>query len=112
MNSRELIQQLDHSVVVLQRMQPHPRQTVFARHQVLVKGLVLVPEKNYAQHGHGIRLSSPIGTLLGILQSSMERRPSPPYSDGPRTGFRSDRKPLQVGTLWTDSLDRPAPENL
>jgi hypothetical protein len=55
-------------------MQPHPGQTVFPRYQVLVKGLVLVPEKNYAQHGHGIRHSSPIGIRLRILQSSMGRR--------------------------------------
>ena len=58
MNLREFVQQLDHPVVVLQRMQAHPGQTIFARYQVLVKRLVLVPQKNYAQHGHGIGLSS------------------------------------------------------
>src|SRR5579864_606907 len=212
MNLREFVQQFDHSVVVLQCMQPHPGQTVFPRYQVLVKRLVLVPEKNYAQHGHGIRHSSPIGILLGILQSSMRRqrvRTCGPYSvvlvipailvtptlviptpngggicdttapeernpiyfmasvpglsvhertdrgrgcsdkdsstafgvgmtrswkvgsfsgfyadqpsflrdrpafsgDQPVTRFRANHEPLQVGTLWADSLGRPAPEN-
>jgi hypothetical protein len=34
-------------------VQPRPRQTIFARDQILVKRLVLMPEKYDAQCRHG-----------------------------------------------------------
>ena len=52
MDGRKLIQQLDHSVVVLERMKTHPWQPIFTRDQVLVKRLVLVPKDGDAQNGH------------------------------------------------------------
>jgi len=49
----KLIQQLHHAVVILERVQAHPRQAIFTGHQILVERLVLVPEKNQTQGGHG-----------------------------------------------------------
>ncbi len=46
MDARELVQQLDHAVIVLQRMQPHPRQAILARHHVFVKRLMHVPQQH------------------------------------------------------------------
>ena len=53
MNVGKLIQQFHHAVVVLERVQSHPWQTVFTANQVLVKRLVLMPEKNDTQRWHG-----------------------------------------------------------
>ena len=44
-NAGELLQQFDHAVVVLEGVQTHPRQAIFTADQVLVKGLVHVPQK-------------------------------------------------------------------
>jgi hypothetical protein len=33
-------------------MQAHPRQAIFARHQILIERLVLVPEEDETQGGH------------------------------------------------------------
>ncbi len=60
-NIGKLIQQLHHAVVVLEGMQAHPRQAILARHQILVKGLVLVPEKDETQGGHGWKSQSSMG---------------------------------------------------
>ena len=51
-NLGKLIQQLDHPIVIFERMQPDPREAVLARNQILVKRLVLMPENNHAQNGH------------------------------------------------------------
>src|SRR5579871_6722850 len=53
MNFRELIQQFHHAVVVLERVQTHPRQAVFTRYQILVERLVLMPKKDDAKRRHG-----------------------------------------------------------
>jgi hypothetical protein len=45
---RELAEQRRHPVVVLQRVQAHPRQDVLPRHQVLVERLVVVPQQRDA----------------------------------------------------------------
>ena len=50
-DARELLEQRHHAVVVLERVQPHPRQDVLARHEVLVVRLVHVPEERDAGHG-------------------------------------------------------------
>ena len=52
MDIRELVQQLHHAVIILERVQPHPRQAVFSGDQVLIERLMLMPEHNYAQDGH------------------------------------------------------------
>jgi hypothetical protein len=56
MHLRELVQQLHHPVVVFQSMQARPGQTILPRHQVFVERLVLMPQDNDAQLGHGFRL--------------------------------------------------------
>ena len=48
----ELVQQLDHSVIIFERVQPDPGKAIFACNQVFIKRLVLVPQDNYAQDGH------------------------------------------------------------
>ena len=63
-NIGKLVQQLHHPVIILERVQPRPRQTVFARHQILVKRLVLMPEKNQPQSGHGWNSQSSMGIQL------------------------------------------------
>ncbi len=52
-NVGKFIQQLHHAVVIFERVQPRPRQTVLSRNQILIKRLVLVPQKNDAQGRHG-----------------------------------------------------------
>ena len=52
-NVGKLVQQFDHAVVVFERVQPRPRQTIFACDQILVERLVLMPEQNDAQSRHG-----------------------------------------------------------
>ncbi len=47
---RKLAHQRDHAPVVLDAMQPHPREDVLARDQVLVEGLMHVPEDCNAGH--------------------------------------------------------------
>jgi len=47
---RELVQQLHHAVIILERVQARPGQAVLGGHQVLVVGLVHVPEKDDAYH--------------------------------------------------------------
>ena len=49
MDVGKLVQQFDHAVVVLERVQARPRQTIFARDQILVERLVLVPKQDDAQ---------------------------------------------------------------
>ena len=49
----KLIQQFHHAVIVFQGMQPHPRQAVLAGDQILVQGLVLMPEQDQAEGRHG-----------------------------------------------------------
>src|SRR3954465_8857304 len=57
-NVGKFIQQLHHAVVVLERMQSNPRQTVFTRDQILVKRLVLMPEKYDSQGRHEMESAS------------------------------------------------------
>src|SRR5262245_11913031 len=57
-NLRELLQQRHHAVVVLQGMQANPRQDVLARDEVLVIGLVHVPEERNGGHGASLSLVS------------------------------------------------------
>src|SRR5580765_7226531 len=52
MDTRELIQKLHHAVVILERMHPDPGKSVFTCNQVLVKGLVHVPEENETNCRH------------------------------------------------------------
>ena len=47
---RELAQQRDHPVVVLERVQPHPREDVLACGEILVVRLMHVPEKRDVGH--------------------------------------------------------------
>ena len=47
---RELACQRRHPVVVLERMQPHPRLEVLAGGEVLIEGLVHVPQQSDARH--------------------------------------------------------------
>ena len=47
---RKLAQQRDHPEVVLERMQPHPRQDVLAGHEILVVRLMHVPEEGDPGH--------------------------------------------------------------
>jgi hypothetical protein len=56
-NAGEFIQQFHHAVVVLERMQPNPGQSVLARDQVLVKRLMLVPQDYNAQNRHEREIS-------------------------------------------------------
>ena len=53
----KLIQQFHHAVIIFERMQAHPGQAIFAGHQILVERLVLMPEKNQTQGGHGWKVS-------------------------------------------------------
>ncbi len=64
-NAGKLVQQLDHAVVILEGMQPHPGQPVAAGDQVLVKRLMLVPENYDAQNGHERDISKP-RSLTGL----------------------------------------------
>ncbi len=48
-NAGELIQQLHHAVVIFERVHTHPRHSIFPGHQVLVEGLMHVPEEDYAE---------------------------------------------------------------
>ena len=54
---RKLVQQLDHPVIILKRMQANPRQAVFASDQVFVERLMLVPKNDDAEGGHAGKLS-------------------------------------------------------
>ena len=45
MHLRKIFKYLDHAVVVLERVQAGPGQLVFTRYQILVKGLVHVPDE-------------------------------------------------------------------
>ena len=51
-DARELIQQLHHAVVILKRMHPDPRKTIFACDQILVERLVHVPEEYQTNGRH------------------------------------------------------------
>src|SRR2546422_11553707 len=48
----KFVQQLDHAVIIFEGMQANPGQTVFARDQVFVKRLMLMPEDDDAQNRH------------------------------------------------------------
>ena len=48
----ELVQQLDHPVVIFQSVKPYPGKAVFSGDQILVKRLMLVPEYDNTQDGH------------------------------------------------------------
>ena len=50
MNIRKLPQERDHPVIVLERVEPDPRQDVLVCHQVLVVRLVHVPQEGDAGH--------------------------------------------------------------
>jgi hypothetical protein len=52
MDVGEFVQQLDHAVVVFERMQAHPGQAVLSGDQILVERLMLMPQDNDAQNGH------------------------------------------------------------
>src|ERR1700730_6453941 len=45
MDVREFLQNLDHAVIIFERMETSPGQTVFTGRQILVEGLVLVPHE-------------------------------------------------------------------
>ena len=71
-NGGKLIQHLHHAVIIFQRMQTHPGQAVLARDQILVKGLVLMPEKNQAEDRHGWKVQSSMAD--SILRRTEGRR--------------------------------------
>ena len=48
----KFVEQLDHAVIIFEGMQANPGQTVFARDQVFVERLMLVPEDDDAQNRH------------------------------------------------------------
>ena len=52
MNAWELVQQFDHAVIVFECMHPYPREAIFAGDQVLVEGLVHVPEEDQTNRRH------------------------------------------------------------
>jgi hypothetical protein len=45
----KFFQQLHHSVIVLERVQTHPWKAIFTAYQVLVKGLVHMPEEEKSE---------------------------------------------------------------
>src|SRR5438270_707245 len=47
---RELAHQRGHAVVILQRVEPHPRKDVLPRDEVFVERLMHVPQDGYASH--------------------------------------------------------------
>jgi hypothetical protein len=57
MDFRKLFQQFDHPVVVFQGMQPDPGEAVLSRNKVFVIRLMLMPENDDAQNGHGQAVS-------------------------------------------------------
>ena len=63
MDGGKLVQQFDHAVIVFESVQTYPGQTVFAGNQILVKRLVLMPEKNDAEDGHGWNRQSSTGVF-------------------------------------------------
>ena len=73
-NVGKLIQQFDHAVVVLERMQPDPGQPVLAGDQVLVKRLMLVPQNYYAQNGHELEYFQIEGSSLAGLRDASKAR--------------------------------------
>ena len=79
MNVGKLIQQLDHAVVILEGMQPHPGQPVAAGDEVLVKRLMLVPENYDAQNGHERDISKP-RSLAGSVRLRDVTKARPPAS--------------------------------
>src|SRR5580698_6206250 len=79
MNAGKLIEQLDHSVVVLEGVQTHPGQAVFTCNQILVERLVLMPKKDDAQGGHGWRSQSSMQVKASI--SHQWTRPNRPFGD-------------------------------
>jgi hypothetical protein len=52
MDLGKLLQQFDHPVVVFQGVQTYPGQAVLTCDQILVIGLMLVPENNDAKNRH------------------------------------------------------------
>ena len=63
----KFLQQFHHAVIIFERVQAHPGQTVLARNQVLVIRLVHVPEKQ-EPNGRSIHLS--INNTGGLLLDS------------------------------------------
>src|SRR6266850_978860 len=57
MDVREFIQQFHHAVIILECMHAHPGQTVLAGHQVLVEGLMHMPQKYEADFSHELILN-------------------------------------------------------
>ncbi len=49
----KLLQQLHHAVIILQTVQAYPGHAILAGHQILIERLVLMPEKDETQGGHG-----------------------------------------------------------
>ncbi len=97
MNIREFVQQFDHPVVVFQRVQAHPGQTVLAGNQILVKRLVLMPKKDDPQGRHdwssqhsmrgfvaaGCFCASYSGRLSRLRRECYEHRDDPDYAATP-----------------------------
>jgi len=52
MDFGKLIQQLHHAVVIFQRVQTDPWQTVLAGNKVFVERLMLMPQNDNAQNRH------------------------------------------------------------
>ena len=71
-NVREFVEQLHHAVIIFEGVHTHPRQAVLASHQILVKRLMLMPEKNQTQGGHWQKFQSSMGapSSFHILQSA------------------------------------------
>ena len=74
MDVGKLVQQLHHAVIVFERVQPRPRQTIFPRNQILIKRLVLMPKKNDAQGRHGWSSQSSMGILGNGLDGDSRLR--------------------------------------
>src|SRR5262249_30226102 len=76
--TRKFIDQLRHSIIVFDAMQPHPRKQQFAGGKIFVIGLVLVPD-NGQRNRHVIypnKRTEVKGLIFIIFPNSMESIPS------------------------------------
>ena len=98
MNVGELIEQLHHAVIIFERVQTHPWQTVFARNQIFVERLVLMPKKDDAQGWHCGNAS--------LARGNRKTARSRPQAASPGERVRNDP---ESGTRIWESNQRSAP---
>src|SRR5215467_15853974 len=101
MDVRKFVQNLDHAVIVFKSMEAGPRETVFTGYQVLVEGLVLVPNETKMDAGHYLpnRLRTGGGGLVPLMASQrISFISSSSFRSASLKSSRADR--AAVGEFW------------